>query len=396
MRPRLALWNGSGMDNIGDQAIDQITRRELALRLPGIDFVTFTPWPGRYCQNRLWINREGVWSGHGLFRSIVVGGGALLLGPPFRDPSGQFFLLGPNPALFQDTCPILWNGVCSDSQHRAPISAEWRNFVVNACERVSYRSVRNERTEEFLQACGVNGTIEVVPDICVIADKRERISRSAKRPTIAIVAGRPVFPTRFTSRIGEIAKANLSHADPELLEVRRYDEDASFSDDHYAQRLHQVFAPLANEADLVVAAFGEMYGDDLTCAALAEKLSVPFHRLWNLNLDGVLEFFAGVDVVVGFRLHACVLSLSAGTPFVAVDPYYDCNTQTSKLREFAGQCGFENSYFPLSEALGQGIEIRGAVRDALTMGQEKVFAVKSRLSSEVEHHFDVLAQKIPV
>jgi len=394
-RRRVALWNGSGMDNIGDQAIDRITRRELARRLPGAEFETFTPWPGRYCQNRLRIDQAGVWSGQGAFSAIVVGGGALLVGPPFRDPSSQFFLLGPAPALFKDDCPVLWNGVCSDSQHRALSSPRWREFMVEACMRVSYRAVRNERTRRFLKDCGVGGTIAVIPDICAAASRKGVARRQARRPTIAIAAGRPVFPQRFVSGIAGMAAENMGLCDTSLLDIRRYDEGRAFSDQRYAAQLGRSFAGLAAGADLVVAAFGEMYGDDLACDRLAHELRAPCRRLWDGEMDDVLDFFAGVDVVLGSRLHACILALSAGTPFVMVDPYYCPETRTSKMKEFAVQCGFERFYFTLTDVLEGHADIQRAVEDARALGRQQIGAVRERLTAEVDEHFDRLARMVP-
>lgn len=390
-RQRVALWNGSGMDNLGDQAIDLITRRELGLRLPGAEFVTFTPWPGRYCRNGLRIDERGVWTGQGTFDAIVIGGGALLLGPPFRDPSSQFFLLGPEPARFKDGCPVLWNGVCSDSQYRAPSAPRWRQFMTDACARVSHRAVRNSRTRTFLRDCGVDGPIEVVPDIGVAARQGNARRGRLGRPVIAVAAGRPVFPRRFLAKVSDFAMANLGLCDPALIEMRRYDEDSVYSDDAYTGELKQGLAGLAEAGDLVISAFGEMYGDDLVCDLLASKMGVPCRRLWELELDGVLNFFGGADVVLGFRLHACVLALSAGTPFIMIDPYHCAQTKTSKMREFAIQCGLERFYFTLPDFLERRAEIHRAVQEALDLGWRGIADVRERLTAEVGAHFDRLA-----
>lgn len=389
--PRIALWNASGLENIGDQAIDQVTRRELSRRLPGAELTTFTPWPGSYCGNRLRIDEGGAWSGQGKFDAIVVGGGALLVGPPFRDPSSQFFLLGPNPAGFKDDCPILWNGVCSDSQHRAPSAQNWRDFMTSACDRVAYRAVRNARTRSFLEDCGVKGPIDVIPDICVAASEAAGDRRRSKRATIAVAAGRPVFPPRFLSKIRESAMANMGLCDPALIELRRYDEAAAYSDEDFSGGLARGLAGLAAEGDLVVSAFGEMYGDDLVCELVARKLRAPYRRLWDGDLAQSLDFFAGVDVVVGFRLHSCVLALSAGTPFIMIDPYYCAQTQTSKMKEFAVQCGLERFYFTLSDLVEGRADVRRAVQDAKDLGRPRIASVRERLTAEVGKHFDRLA-----
>jgi polysaccharide pyruvyl transferase WcaK-like protein len=391
---RVALWNGSGMDNLGDQAIDLVTRRELSRRLPGAEFVTFTPWPGRYCANQLTIDRNGAWDGQGSFDAIVVGGGAILTGPPFRDPSSQFFLLGPSPAKFQDACPVLWNGVCSDYQSLAPSRPEWRRFMAEACARVSYRAVRNERSRRFLEDCGVEGPIDVVPDVAVAAGRGRETRARLGRPRIAVAAGRPVFPLRFISKIAELAAANLARSEPGLLDLRRYDE-GGYDDEACASRLERRLAGLAAEGDLVVSAFGEMYGDDLLCEVLARKLRAPYRRLWDGELGSVLDFFGGVDVVVGFRMHSCVLALSAGTPFVMVDPYHCAQTGTSKMKEFALQCGLERFYFTLSDVLEGRADVRRAVQEALALDRRSVASTRERLTAGLDAHFDRLAGMVP-
>lgn len=390
-RARVALWNGSGMDNLGDQMIDLVTRRELARRLPGAEFTTFTPWPGSYCGNRLRIDGTGAWSGQGEYDAIVVGGGALLLGPPFRDPSSQFFLLGPDPRLFKDGCPVLWNGVCSGSEYRAPSSPKWRGFMADACGRVAYRAVRNGQTKNFLQDCGVGGEIEVIPDVCVAARRGAPGPRRTGRPVIALAAGRPVFPDRFIAKVAGFAAANMGLCDPELLDIRRYDAGAGYGDDVYVGRLERGFAGLAGEGDLVVSAFGEMYGDDLVCEPLAARLGVPYRRLWDAGPEGAVDFFGGVDVVVGSRLHSCILALAAGTPFVMVDPYHSDETRTSKMKDFAEQCGLGRFYFTLRDFLEGRAAVREAVREALTMDRRELLDARERLAVKVDEHFDRLA-----
>ena len=69
---RVAIWNASGLDNLGDRLLDHVAHRELSARLPGVDLATFTPWPGEYCGRRLIIDRNGLWTGHGAFHAIVA------------------------------------------------------------------------------------------------------------------------------------------------------------------------------------------------------------------------------------------------------------------------------------------------------------------------------------
>jgi len=145
-----------------------------------------------------------------------------------------------------------------------------------------------------------------------------------------------------------------------------------------------------------VSAFGEIYGDDLVCEPLAQKLGVPYRRLWDSGLDGALKYLSDVDVVLGFRLHACVLALSAGTPFIMVDPYHSERTQTSKIKEFAVQCGLERFYFTMADLLEGRADVRRAVQEALALDRQVVLDIRARLSAEVGAHFDRLAGMVPL
>src|ERR1051325_770120 len=96
---RVALWNASALPNPGDRLIDFVLRKELSDRINDVSFHTFSPWAdGR---SNLSIGRDGLWDQHqGEFDAIVIGGGAIITGPPFYSPAEQFFLLGPYPEKF--------------------------------------------------------------------------------------------------------------------------------------------------------------------------------------------------------------------------------------------------------------------------------------------------------
>src|ERR1700743_841276 len=100
---RIALWNASGLDNLGDRLLDYVNRCELGKRIPQAQFQTFTAWPS--ASTRLGkIGREGHWEGERQFDAIGIGGGALLIGPPFVHSSLQTYYLGPYPDRFRDSC----------------------------------------------------------------------------------------------------------------------------------------------------------------------------------------------------------------------------------------------------------------------------------------------------
>src|ERR1044072_5494043 len=192
---RIALWNGSGVDNIGDRLLDYVNRQELGRRLPTACFETFCPWPSATASDsirphRLRIDRQGHWDGEGSFDAIVIGGGGILLGPPFRHPGAQFFFLGPFPERFRDRCPVVWNAVSSEGIRATAPNSLWREFVQAAAERIKLRTVRNELTREFLTRCGITGSVSLVPDpVVLLATPAKRKSRPASTRRIGMAVG---------------------------------------------------------------------------------------------------------------------------------------------------------------------------------------------------------------
>jgi polysaccharide pyruvyl transferase WcaK-like protein len=391
---RVALWNGSGLNNVGDHLIDAITRRELQARLPEAQFQSFSPWPGSFTQHRLTIDANGYWNAHGQFDVIVVGGGALIGGPPFLDPSNQFFLLGPYPERFQDSAPVLWNAMCSDAQTLAPTEERWRKFVCSAVSRISLLSVRNWRTHCFLRDCGVTAPMSVVPDVAVLAAEPAVRVRRQQRLRIGIAPGRPVFPQEFLMKIAAYAFSNMSTANPEVIRIVPYSPPAGFDDNRYAEELVNRLREI-RDADLVVLGSDSMYGDAITGRLIAEKLGGATYVHLNdpLGADNI-ALLRSLDCVIVFRLHSAIMALTAGTPFIGVDIYRNEITGTSKLHQFIKESGFESRYLTLDDLVANPGRLANLVEDAAAQGSELVEAAHSRLASRARSHFDIMAQSI--
>jgi polysaccharide pyruvyl transferase WcaK-like protein len=260
--PRIALWNASGLRNLGDRLIDEVTRRHLQRRLPKSKCITFTPWPSDYCANRLRIDLDGHWSAEGRFDAIVIGGGALITGPPFADPSAQFFLLGPYPTRFKDRTPIIWSAMCADRYDGARQRPAWRSFIRVAADRVDLCTVRNRRTRRMLEACGVRKSIALVPDVAVLTDVPARPARRSRRLRVGVAVGAPFFPLESIMQFARDAAVNLDVVNRRVVRLANAAiERAAFDEDAYVQALVPLIRRLAADYSVVLFGFGAVYGD---------------------------------------------------------------------------------------------------------------------------------------
>jgi polysaccharide pyruvyl transferase WcaK-like protein len=327
---------------------------------------------------------------------MVIGGGALINGPPFREPTCQFFLTGPYPERFQDSATIVWNGICSDVQVLAPREERWRNFMQAAVSRVSLLSVRNSRTRDYLRACGITREIEIVPDVAVLASEPVDRPVLKRKPRVGIAPASLVFPNDFLSMMAKTALANAVSMNPEVVEFELEKRVTSrrFHDNGYttelAARLNEI-----SDIEWVAFGFGSMYGDAETAAQLAEKLDNCSYVTLNdpLGADAI-ELIRSLDCVVGFRLHSCVVPLTVGTPFIGVDAYCSETTGTSKLREFMRDATFESRYAKMDEILSDGMRLRALLEQCLEAGTDPVVAAHRQLAERARAHFDKVAHTL--
>jgi polysaccharide pyruvyl transferase WcaK-like protein len=392
---RIALWNGSGLNNHGDRLLDQVNRVELSKRIPSARFETFSPWSeGSDCQ-RLWVDVGGQWCGEGAFDAIVIGGGGLLMGPPFSHPGMQFYFLGPYPQRFRDDCFISWNAVCSGSQFAAPLGASWKEYVQTAARRIDFATVRNSRTRDFLQQCDVAESPTVVPDpVVLIREPRARQSRAARRRRIGIAAARPVFPQEFLRMMADSAASGLSASNPAVVRMPSAVDSEGYQELRFVEQLGAIVAPLLQDYDVEIAVIPNIYGDEQPAVALASLLRDCCRTVTILPDGGsrLLEWIESLDCLVASRLHYCVVALAAGTPVVALDPYHSNVLGTSKLNDFMATGQGQDCCIPLTEELNGEI-LSHLVERAISI-QDRLGDAHSRLWRSAAAHFDQLAERI--
>jgi polysaccharide pyruvyl transferase WcaK-like protein len=394
---RIALWNGSGLDNLGDRLLDYVNRRELARRLPEASFDTFSPWPAPFMP-LVKIDRNGGWAYEGRYDAIVIGGGALLIGPPFVHPTLQTCYLGPYPDRFRDRCPIIWNGVCSDGQFVAVLAEHWRSYIRAATRRLTYRSVRNQRTAELLGECGVSDKISIVPDaVTLLRAPTKRDYRGSAPLRIGLAVGSSGHSCQFLATLTSgtdtgdwnptvraPVTANIACANPAMLPT----EMSAF-----VARVSEALSGIRKRAHIEVCGFGAVYDDSPCAAALVEALGCCHISLSDPLGSDALAWIASLDCLIASRLHACILAVVAGTPLVALDPYFSPVAGTSKVREFMAGVGLLDGYASLESFLTAGDTLDEMVETAIS-NRERLPAIHETLSIAAHAHFDCVAEII--
>lgn len=386
---RIALWNASCLDNLGDQLLDTVNRRELGRRLPMATFETFSLWPSE-THRQVVIDAGGHWCGESSFTGIVIGGGALLIGPPFVHPSLQTCYLGPHPANFRDQCPIIWNAVCSDAQVVCTLSDKWRNYVQTAASRLTYRTVRNWHTAQMLKECGVTEQVDVVPDPVVLFERpRASVARRYGRRRIGVAISdspnAPAMVAHLTSPCSAACNHDVTiHVAPEML----IDSNATERGNQFRKAVSETFTCLSSNADIEVCGFGAVYGDTHCAQELAALL-----RGRNVSIRNggeALSWIRSLDCLIASRLHAVILSVVAGTPVVAIDPYYSHIAGTSKLMGFMADAELLDVYATREQFVSREVNIAEVVETAIARC-DRIPTAHQRFVQLAESHFDNVA-----
>ena len=394
---RIALWNGSGLNNDGDRLLDRVNRVELSKRLPAAQFETFCPWNDASDSRSLWVDSDGHWSGEGAFEAIVIGGGGLLMGPPFLHPGMQSFFLGPHPERFRDDCFVSWNAVCSGSQFVAPLKTSWKDYVQAATTRIDLVSVRNVRTREFLMQCDVPEDPTVVPDpVVLIRPPRAKQSRIARRQRIGFAVARPVFPHAFLRTMGESAAARTVLSNPAVVQRPSAPRRDDYDERLYVRQLGAIVETMAKDHEIEIAIIPNIYGDETPATLLASMLESS-STTTTIEVDRdcrhLVAWIESLDCLVASRLHYCVVALAVGTPVVALDPYYSSVLGTSKLGQFMATGQGSDCWVPLAAALSGETAVSHVVQRAISL--KNVLAdTHARLWEAAAAHFDRLAECI--
>ena len=333
---RIALWNACALPNQGDRLIDHCMKREIRRRIPEADIVTYSPWKAD--NTKLYIDFEGLWPGHRQFDAIIIGGGALLTGPPYMSPAEQFFMLGPYPERFQDTAPIHLFGICADTTTLLPFGQS-ASYAGAFARRITTVNARNMHTADLISQFGCGTRTTISPDI-VFSLPSIRPTRYKEGPRrVAYLASQSAFPETTIRLMSDAYHKHACRIRPELMDLKaglaRREAAQDFSSgivlDEHAQTVHRISAATGCKVTLV--AFDNMYGD-AQLQLLLRSLPLKFDSLTLVDspAEDYIRALSQFDVVVATRYHACILAALAGCRVVGIDRSEPSLFGASKLK----------------------------------------------------------------
>ncbi len=210
----------------------------------------------------------------------------------------------------------------------------------------AYVGVRGPYSLERLQSWGLEGDLEVSGDSALLIE----------RPPVEHVAGRVVIAPAWT-------KGRLWGG----------------SDEHVVEALASATSSLLSGGrDVIMLASSP--DDDGQILQISRRCGTSLEFVQGyLDQTEAIETIASADVVIGERLHACVIAAAVGTPFVPIE-------YRPKLRDFAASVGVEDLVIRSDEVTGDALVER--VHDAVEAGTDQVAGYvdlyRNRLRSAAE------------
>lgn len=350
----IALWGASSLDNWGDQLIAVVAERALACRISSARFVHFCPWSQDQRIRRLQFDANGNWPHADAFHAVVVVGGGLLAGPPFRHHVMQLFCFGTRPEQFAPQLRVAWNAVGLEDATCPPEDAAHENYLRQLRSRLDYCSVRSLETAKRIGPGPLNSPTHIVPD-CVYALPSLKTQRPSKtgKIRIGVCVGDP-FPTKqFVSRLAGKLVADSCPIDAtiSLTQNKLLKTAMPFSEKQrqvtFLPTVVDVLKKVTAEVELEFFGFGSMYGDKELAARIARLIpdSAYRHIAANTNYRLLQRLIQSYDALIVSRYHAAILAHRADRPFIAVDPYWNYRTCTSKLKELMASINQQTFYW---------------------------------------------------
>ena len=227
-----------------------------------------------------------------------------------------------------------------------PIHRRWlRRWTGRVMSGMSGICVRDAHSEQLLHSIGVIGSkIRVTADPAITLAGREVAAQSPlrARPRVAVAL------RSYRERAGGFVPKAWAH---------RLGLSTRASHDALAMRLVPVLRWMADDldAEFVFVPFQEAR-DERVHVAVAESASLGDRATnvsWPVSPATAREILAESDLVLGMRLHACILAAAAGTPFAAL-------SYGSKVQAFAESVGVGDAAIDLGRVSRD--DLLGAVR----------------------------------
>jgi len=348
----IALSGYYGFHNIGDEAILEAIVTALRRYQPEIELVVFSADP---LHTRETYGVEAISRTHlpsiirVLRRSdlLVSGGGGLL--QDVTGPCSIPYYLG-----IMELAMLLGTKVAVYAHGVGPLQHRWsRLWVKRVLSRVSWVSVRDVASAQFLAELGLNREIRITADPVYSLEPASRedilsfweaygVKKSRMEPLVGIALRPYPGETEFDQRLLEIIKSGCNYLHRE-----------------FGARL--VYLPYHLEKDLPLAR---------ALASLSSAQGIIFEQ--SLSSKEVIKLMGGLDLLIGMRLHALILAAICSVPFVAL-PY------DPKVNAFLESIG-EKNFLPPEQLTFQ--ELLARLKNALYQGEERRKALRLKIKEQ--------------
>jgi polysaccharide pyruvyl transferase WcaK-like protein len=305
---RIGLWGLFDADTFGDALSPVIARTELDRRIPGTRVRAFSPF-GRPTRLDRGERSEalGTWSPQRAAElgteldCVIVGGGDIVhtrferIAPCYGVPEenilalglDRFFIDGLGPDV-EERCAVAWNAVGIPYDFTPEEEARVRKAVGGR----TYVSVRDEGSARRLEAAGVGGEVEVVPDPAVLVDRC--FAPEALDRRLAYLRSMSWLPEEGAYLLVQGNAALLPFV-PELAEALR----------------------AAIDMPIVTIPVGACHGDADFATGLGDAIGPNARHLpLELTMEDIVAAIRGAAGFVGSSLHGNIVSFVYGTPHV--------------------------------------------------------------------------------
>lgn len=340
MTTRVEHWGTSVVANYGDLLYPLVLARALGDAIPELELTYADPIGGvapmglhHHARRSLGLGEPGFWEQVAEVDALVIGGGDLLHSGTTvvrtddsiaRIENWGFVEAG----LLGEVRPAAWNGLGVPFD----VPPELAPALRRACAPVALRTVRDEGSRRRLEAAGVEGDIQVVPDTAFLID--EVVTATDREVALDSLRQRGEIPSS-----GPLLIAHASFASPSVL-----------SEVAGALRASVDAAP---DLQVVLLAIGSTHGDDAALALVAEQLHRPS---WLVSAPTVVEVTAllgAATAVVSTSFHATLVASVYGVPAL---PFAHYGHQPAKLVDLVRQLGREKWLLDRPSAIPKALE----------------------------------------
>lgn len=370
---RVAIWSAGSLENIGDQLLPLLLREHVTSRLPDVATDIFCPFSRSEHPKPLRLSSDGQWDEGDAYDAIVVPGGGVIAGPPFRHPLMQIFSFGPHPATFLPGRFTAWHAVGIEDGTPLPNRPAWREYQRSVVNRLNFATVRSIGAQRRLAAVGMD--VARCPDLffCLPVQSQPYRRNIGRRPRLGAVLGSPFLSPRLLDSVLAVDLADrcpgtvdLCVVGEEVLAATDLPAGVAFGFAHLAAVVEACAAAKASGWEVTLFGCQNMYGDDKYCRTAARLAGVALLELPVSRWQELAARLGTQDMLVTSRYHTTILAARTGLPVLAVEPSQPGASPT-KLAELMADLGRADAYWSLTHG---AIELTTRLHAALDDGYD--------------------------